>query len=286
VVCHGQGVKIRAEDGRPVSATDISPFISDLPGGISTQSFTTENASGSTSQAANIMEALACGCRLLLLDEDTSATNFMIRDRRMAALVKKSQEPITPLLHRIRELHEQKNVSTILVMGGSGDYFTVADTVLMMDAYRPRDVTAQARILAAPMSELFAESSDDAFPPFNTNGKTPPSRQHLDPNRGKRSLFIKSPEPGRLSYGHWDIDLEQVAQLLDRGQTLAIGYFINYYATHYHNHSQTLEEGLALALAEVEKKGLDILTPWIMGGLALPRLHELAAAVNRMRCSS
>ncbi len=282
VVCPESAVKIRAEDGRPVSVTDISPFINNLPTGIDTRSFTTENASGSTSQAANIMEALACGCTLLLLDEDTSATNFMIRDRRMAALVEREREPITPLLHRVRELHEKLDVSTIVVTGGSGDYFSVADTVLMMDAYRPRDVTTRAKTLAAPLAELMAGVAD-ASPPFKITGKVPPPPQHLDPARGKRGLSIKSSEPGRLSYGRWEIDLARVEQLLDRGQTLAVGYLLHHYARHYRDRCPTLEAGLAQALEEVEQKGLDLLTPWIMGGLALPRLHELAAAVNRMR---
>ncbi|RMF88426.1 MAG: ATPase, partial [Nitrospirae bacterium] len=126
-------VKVRAEDGRAVGAVDIRPFIDNLPLGRDCRRFTTDNASGSTSQAAAIVEALGVGCRLLLLDEDTSATNFMIRDARMQQLVARSQEPITPFLHRVRELHERLGVSTILVMGGSGDYFEVADTVIQME---------------------------------------------------------------------------------------------------------------------------------------------------------
>jgi predicted ABC-class ATPase len=143
-------VKVRAEDNRSIAKVNISPFIDRLPFGRDTVSFSTENASGSTSQAANIIEALECGTKLLLIDEDTSATNFMIRDERMQALVATDKEPITPLLHRVRELYEQHSVSSVIVMGGSGDYFDVADTVIMMDAYEPRDVTNEARALADP----------------------------------------------------------------------------------------------------------------------------------------
>jgi predicted ABC-class ATPase len=137
VVTNPHAVKIRAEDGRRVEKVDINAFISDLPYGKPTTAFSSEDASGSTSQAANIIEALEVGARALLLDEDTSATNFMVRDARMQALVHKENEPITPFLDRVRELYERFNVSTVLVMGGCGDYFDVADTVIMMRNYLP-----------------------------------------------------------------------------------------------------------------------------------------------------
>ncbi|MGI6114305.1 MAG: ABC-ATPase domain-containing protein, partial [Mahellales bacterium] len=139
------GVKVRAEDGRRIEQVDISPFISNLPNNEDTSKFSTDNASGSTSQAANIMEALEVESKLLLLDEDTSATNFMIRDARMQKLVRDDKEPITPFIDRIRQIYEKLGVSTILVLGGSGDYFDVADRVIMMDNYVPRDVTLLAK---------------------------------------------------------------------------------------------------------------------------------------------
>jgi len=149
VVTRGDAVTIRAEEGRAVSSVDVSPFIRELPGGRPTTAFTTDNASGSTSQAASIVEALEAGSRLLLMDEDTSATNLMIRDARMQALVAREAEPIVALLDRVRELFEDHSVSTILVMGGSGDYLDAADTVIQLADYRPREVTAQAREVAA-----------------------------------------------------------------------------------------------------------------------------------------
>ena len=141
-------VKIRAEDGRAVSGVDISPFIGNLPLEKSTDFFSTQNASGSTSQAASIVEAVEIGARVLLIDEDTAATNFMIRDRRMQALIPKEREPITPFVDRVRQLHDQHDVSTVLVIGGSGDYLDVADTVIAMDEYRPQHVTSQAMQIA------------------------------------------------------------------------------------------------------------------------------------------
>src|SRR5919107_2630855 len=119
VVSRGDAVKIRAEDGRSVTGVDISAMIGDLPGGRSTEDFSTPNASGSTSQAANIAEALEVGTSLLLVDEDTSATNFMIRDERMRELVKR--EPISPFIDLVRPLHRSLGVSTVVVVGGVGE---------------------------------------------------------------------------------------------------------------------------------------------------------------------
>ena len=279
VVCTPGAVKIRSEDGRSVTDIDISPFINNLPGDRDTTHFTTGNASGSTSQAANIIEALCCGSQTLLIDEDSSATNFMIRDKRMQALVCDDKEPITPLLHRIRELHTKHNISTVLVMGGSGDYFSVADTVIMMDAYVPRDVTVEARRLAA-LPE--AGIPEHAFPPFDITGNSPLSQADLDAKRAGK-LKIEARTVGQLIYGVHEIDLGRVEQLVERGQTRTIGYLIRYYAKHFWNKSPSLEVGLQWTLDEVEKKGLDILTPWITGNLALPRLYELTAAIHRLR---
>ena len=278
VVSLVDAVKIRAEDGRPVTQVNISPFINNLPGGRDTLCFSSANASGSTSQAANIIEALQCGCRLLLIDEDSSASNFMIRDERMQALVSDAKEPITPLVQRIRELYNDHQVSTVLVMGGSGNYFSCADTVIMMDAYVPSDVTAKAHHLAGNDS---GSLSQKVRPAFSRTGKPRPSQAMLDPHRyGK--MKIESRAVGQLTYGRHDLDLTLVEQLLERGQTRAIGYLILYYAQHGWQHSPILEEGLRLTLQQVEEQGLDRVTPWIMGNLALPRLYELAAAVHRL----
>ncbi|WP_034429270.1 ABC-ATPase domain-containing protein, partial [Caldisalinibacter kiritimatiensis] len=156
-------VKIRAEDGRNVHKVNITPFINNLPFGVSTEEFETENASGSTSQAANIMEALEIGTNLLLLDEDTSATNFMIRDGRMQALVSKDKEPITPFIDRVKQLYNEENVSTILVIGGSGDYFDVADHVIMMENYKPIDVTGNAKKISNEYKSLRNNEGKDNF---------------------------------------------------------------------------------------------------------------------------
>lgn len=156
-------VKIRAEDGRRIAGVNIAPFINRLPQNRSTTHFTTDNASGSTSQAASIIEALELGTQLLLVDEDTSATNFMIRDRRMQALIAKEQEPITPFIDKIRQLYDDYGVSTILVMGGSGDYFDVADTVIGLFDYQPQDLTEQAQVIAQDYQTNRAAEGGESF---------------------------------------------------------------------------------------------------------------------------
>ena len=145
VVADSTGLKIRAEDGRSILHTDISLFINHLPAGQDTVDFSSENASGSTSQAANLIEAMEAGAELLLLDEDTSATNFMIRDKVMAKLVSDEKEPITTLLRHIRGIYKTMGISFIIVVGSSGDYLSVADFVLQMDHYKVKDVTKEAK---------------------------------------------------------------------------------------------------------------------------------------------
>lgn len=277
VVTTTSAVKIRAEDHRAINQVDISPFIATLPGNRPTHRFTTDNASGSTSQVANIIEALECGCKCLLIDEDTSATNFMIRDQRMQQLVPDSQEPITPLLHRVRELYVKEGVSSIIVTGGSGDYLAVADRVIMMDNYQTFDVTKKAQCLAGSSPPERTERI-----PFQQK----PLRQidlSIKPLPRQREAKIQVREQRLLEYGQKRIDLSQVEQLLDRGQTEAIGLLLAWCNQHNPQQKLGLIATLQQALHEVEQQGLDLLFPWKTGHLAMPRLYELAAAANRLR---
>ena len=123
--------------GRSITGVDISPFIRHLPNRRDTRCFSTEDASGSTSQAANLMESMESGSTLLLIDEDTSATNFMIRDKLMQQVVSPEEEPIIPFIERVRSLYEDFGISSIIVAGSSGSYFHVADTIVQMKEYTP-----------------------------------------------------------------------------------------------------------------------------------------------------
>ena len=278
-VCLAQALKIRSEDGRAVTGVDISPFIGDLPGGQATGSFSTANASGSTSQAASIMEGIEAGARLLLLDEDTSATNFMIRDRRMQGLVAKDKEPITPFLDRVRELYEKEGISTILVMGGCGDYFEAADLVVMMDSFLPAEVTARARELA---SELPTGRRAEPAGPFQRPGERRFAPSSFDASKGRREVSIRALGTRGLLYGQGEVDLSGLEQLAEEGQTRAVGALIHLLGQRLGPGSGAVA-GLRELLAEIESSGLDLLSPRPVGDLALPRLLEAVQALNRMR---
>ncbi|MBA1148995.1 ABC-ATPase domain-containing protein [Ectothiorhodospiraceae bacterium WFHF3C12] len=275
VVTADDAVKIRAEDGRAVHGVDLSPFINHLPYGKSTTAFSTELASGSTSQAASLQEALECGVAHLLVDEDTSATNFMIRDERMQALVAKADEPITPFVDRIRDLRERLDVSTVLVMGGSGDYFEHADTVIQMHDYLPRDVTAEARAVAADhRSERRREVESELERPEPRPLRT--ARLDASVKPGKTRVKVRGTDT--LVFGRQDVDLRAVEQLADSSQLRAIGLLMQ----RLHESGGVLEDPVAAARALLAEP----VTAWSRkpdGDLARPRIMEVLAAINRLR---
>ncbi len=275
-----EACKIRAEDGRRIENVNITPFISNLPFGKDTTRFSTENASGSTSQAANIMEAVEMGSTLLLIDEDTSATNFMIRDERMQELVAKDKEPITPFVDKVRQLYRDYGVSSLIVMGGSGDYFDVADTVIMMDAYTPHDVTAEVQDIIKKHHTRRQEEGGEQFGQLHE--RTPRARC-FDASRGKRDVKIDVKGLHTLLYGKTSIDLSGLEQLIDSSQTRAIGDIILYYSRRYARKEYSLRDGLEHLFAELEEQGLDLLSSRKFGNYAMPRIFEVAAAINRMR---
>lgn len=271
-------VKVRAEDGRAVTSVDVSAFINDLPGRADTAAFSTENASGSTSQAASIVEAVEVGCPVLLVDEDTSATNLMIRDERMRALVADEKEPITPFVDRIGGL-ARAGVSTILVMGGSGDYLDVADLVLMMDSYVAHDVTQKARevVEAQPRERMDVED----FPAVKQRVMLP-----LKAHGGKAKT--KSKGLDSISLDRQDIDVSNVEQIVDGGQTEAIAWAIRALtdgerATAFDGET-TLADALRALDEIIEQHGLDGLGgPEKSAFMVRPRMVDLAAALNRYR---
>jgi predicted ABC-class ATPase len=283
VVTRSDAVKIRAEDGRRIEHVNISPFINNLPFGVSTTDFSTDDASGSTSQAANIIEAVEAGAKVLLLDEDTSATNFMIRDARMQALVSKSKEPITPFIDKVRSLYTDYGVSTVLVMGGSGDYFEVADTVLLMEEYIPHEVTARAKEIAGNFPTCRRREGGEAFGSWTPRR---PQRWSIDASRGRREVKISVKDRHTIVLGRTTIDLHSVEQLVDPSQTRAIGDAIWYAATHYMDGRRTLAEILDALERDLDRQGLAILDPFRRSSppdYARPRRFEIAAALNRLR---
>ncbi|MBW4463695.1 MAG: ABC-ATPase domain-containing protein [Nodosilinea sp. WJT8-NPBG4] len=280
VVTVPAAVKVRAEDGRSISGVNISPFIGSLPQDKSTQNFSTPNASGSTSQAANIIEAIEAGATALLVDEDTSATNFMIRDRRMQALIAKDREPITPFIDKVRQLFTDYGISTVLVMGGSGDYFDVVDTVIAMDEFCPQDLTERAKAIAA---EFKTERDREGGQCFGTLAPRIIRPDSIDPSKGRHSVKLRARDVDQLQIGTEAIDLSAVEQLVEPGQVRAIAAAI-VYGQRYHMTSATpLLEVINAVIADIDQYGLDCLTEWPMGDLVRFRGSELAAAINRLR---
>jgi predicted ABC-class ATPase len=271
--------KIRACDGRNIEQTDISSFINNLPLKKDTTAFSTENASGSTSQAANIAEAVEAGTCALLLDEDTSATNFMIRDRRMQQLVKKEEEPITPFIDKVRQLYADHRISTVLVMGGSGDYFATADHVIQMSDYQPRDVTAAARQIAAESASGRQAEGGERF--GEPRGRMPLA-ESFNPYKGKDKLKIAPGGVTAIQFGAETIDLADLEQLVDISQTSAIAHAIHY-ASRYMNGGLSLRQLVERVMQDIRENGLDILPPYVDGEMAEFRGIDLAAAINRMR---
>ena len=203
-----------AEDGRYVANEDISMFFSEIPFQ-DIRNFTTKHASGSISQAANIIEAIAGGSRLLTIDEDKSATNFMIRDELMRRIVK--NEVIIPFTDRIRSITEQKGVSTILVIGGSGEYLKIADTVILMHQYVATDVTEEVKTLKLPVSE-------GMYPRFTENDRTV-----LLTGEGTKSLLLQTvctEDSKKVICGECSVDMTEVSSLKTNEQLHSLAWVL------------------------------------------------------------
>ncbi|WBW97646.1 ABC-ATPase domain-containing protein [Oceanirhabdus sp. W0125-5] len=277
VIMDNSAVKVRAEDGRSVEKVNISSFINNLPNGKDTYKFKSENASGSTSQSSNIIEALEVGAKTLLIDEDTSATNFMIRDHKMKMLIHKDKEPITPFIDRVKELHEKHGISSILVIGSSGEYFHKADTVIMMDEYRAIDVTDKAKELFMK-EEVF--NNEEAFDISCNRVIMKNSFPRLE---GKSK--IKSKGLSKILINKDEIDLSSVEQIISGSQTNAITEIIKYSIKNLIDDRKNLKDIINGIYTIIEDKGLDEISSskGHPGNLAIPRKNEIAAAFNRYR---
>ena len=279
VITDPSAVKIRAEDGRSIRKTDISLFISDLPNGKDTAAFETEDASGSTSQAANVIESIEAGTSLLLIDEDTSATNFMVRDELMQRVIRRDMEPITPFIERVRELYESYGVSTVLVAGSSGAYFHVADTVIQMDRYVPRDITALAKAEAGNFPIRVDPPKPAAPLCFDRRPQPSPSF-----SGGDRTKIKTLPREG-VMVNKEVIDLRYVEQLVDSEQLTALGYCVVYALRNLLDGRRDLRRVADELEAAIDRGTLAALCGDRSGvpGLARPRRQEILACLNRCR---
>lgn len=278
VITNDTAVKIRAEDGRSIRGIDISMFINGLPNGKNTEHFETDDASGSTSQAANVIEAMEAGSRVFLIDEDTSATNFMIRDELMQSVVGRESEPITPYIDRLRELYENYGISSIIVAGSSGSYFHKADHIIQMRQYIPEEITNFAKVKAAEYPLKMDKAPSCREPSFDRRPKGVRERP------GERTK-IKVLGKDSIQLNRDNIDLRYVEQLVDSEQLTALGYLLNYAQKHLMDGQRSMVQIVDELTDILNKNGLDKIceSSYLPSGLAMPRKQEIFACFNRYR---
>ena len=279
VVTDDTAMKIRAEDGRSIRHTDISMFINDLPNGKDTYAFDTEDASGSTSQAANVIESMEAGTQVFLIDEDTSATNFMVRDELMQQVIHRDMEPITPFIERVRDLYQEYGISTVLVAGSSGAYFQIADQIIQMDKYVPREITELAKKAASDYPALKFPEEKPEQPSFDRKvRKNPGIRQ-------KGRVKLKTMGRDTVMIGHETIDLRYVEQLVDSEQLNTLGQIVRFLEEEIFDGRKTLGQAIEQVENILDKKGLAGVCEGntVPGNLARPRIQEIYACMNRYR---
>ena len=279
VITDDTAFKLRVEDGRSISGVDISPFIKNLPNGKDTVHFSTEDASGSTSQAANLMEAAESGSRLLLIDEDTSATNFMIRDQLMSQVITPFEEPITPFISRVRSLYTDLGISTVIVAGSSGSYFHVADRVIQMKEYVPYDITRKAKQAAEAFPSMTGEKVP--FPSFTKRRVPKPDPAIQKEDRVK----LKAMGTSELMLSRECVELRYLEQLKDQEQTLALAYLLRYVEKKLFDGKKSLEEIGMLLEKQLREQGMESMFERgeTIASLARPRKQEIMACINRYR---
>lgn len=279
VITDVSAFKLRAEDGRSISNVDISPFIKDLPNKKDTVHFSTEDASGSTSQAANLMEGIESGSKLLLIDEDTSATNFMIRDQLMAQVITSGEEPITPFINRVKSLYEDLGVSSVIVAGSSGSYFHVADTIIQMKEYIPVDITNKAKQAAEGFPTMVGDK--EAFPAYNDKRIALPDMALRKEDRIK----IKTMGTSEFLLSRDSVELRYLEQLKDQEQTTALAYLLKFVELKILDGKKDLKQIGELLEAQLNKDGLESLFDRgeVSASLARPRKQEIMACINRYR---
>lgn len=280
VITDSSAMKLRAEDGRSIQQVDISMFIRNLPGGKDTGHFYTEDASGSTSQAAATVEAVEMGAGAFLIDEDTSATNFMIRDELMQRVVSRDMEPIIPFIDRVRELYESYGISTVLVAGSCGSYFHKADCILQMNKYRPMEITALAKKEAEQFPYTLGSAPTAEKPDFHRVVRADQAFA-----RDER-IKMKTMGLDGFSINRETVDMRYVEQLADSEQLTALSHMIRHMKCRCFDGRKTLQQAVEALYEEVEKNGFAAFCPGresLPGNLAMPRRQELYAALNRCR---
>ena len=286
VITDESALKLRSEDGRYIKNVDISLFINDLPNQKDTHCFSTDDASGSTSQAAGIIEGMEAGSKVFLLDEDTSATNFMVRDSFMQEIISREKEPITPFLERAEDLFKKVGISTILVAGSSGAFFHIADTVIQMDSYRPVDITEKVKSICSryPLNPVLPPEFHLPESKRIIKKYAPAIRTHGHGNVKPEQLKIKVHGKDGFLIGRQEVDLRYIEQLTDTEQTAALALLLKYTLENLADGHRTVSETVSILAQKLKDENFTFLEHGTVScGYAIPRMQEIYSCLNRYR---
>lgn len=290
IVISESAVRVGVEDGRSVRGTDLSQFVRDLPGGISTKNFTTACASGSTSEAANLMEAMEAGSDVFLIDEDSSAVNFLIRDVRVRKLLGDDREPLIPLTDRIREI---KNRSFILVAGACGDFLDLADNIIVMASYKAECVRVNGFVEVAakivPNLPAFVEPQCRDFAEY-----VKPLLPSLRPASAvERQVKVKISGDTLLQIGFLVSDTSKAGALVDKQQRFGAGFMLlnlcqnaasnNDSANGESQKFATIMERINALCEKIKNVGFRNLPQGLSREMSLPRAIDIACVLYRLR---
>lgn len=294
IVVSESAVRVGVEDGRSVRGTDLSQFVRDLPGGISTKNFTTACASGSTSEAANLMEAMEAGSDVFLIDEDSSAVNFLIRDVRVRKLLGDDREPLIPLTDRIREI---KGRSFILVAGACGDFLDLADNIIVMASYKAECARINGKNVAAGLGDgavkvasglpAFVEPECRDFAEY-----VKPLLPSLRPASAvERQVKVKISGDTLLQIGFLVSDTSKAGALVDKQQRFGAGFMLLNLCQNAASNNDadgesakaTIMERINALCEKIKNVGFRNLPQGLSREMSLPRPIDIACVLYRLR---
>ena len=285
IVVDETALRVGVEDGRSVRATDLSIFVRDLPGGVSTKDFTTLSASGSTSEAANLLEAIEAGSRTFLIDEDSSAVNFLIRDIRVRKLLGDDREPLIPLTDRIREI-AQAGYSFILVAGACGDYLDLADNIIIMANYKAEC----AKFAAAKSASAGSANLPPSFPaPRAFAAYMQPLQKSVRPASAvERQVKVKLAGDSLLQIGFLVSDTSRLNTLVDKSQRLGAGFLLLNLLQNAASNADSMagdcvSEAAGILCENIRNVGFRNLPQGLSREMSLPREVDIACAAFRLR---
>lgn len=289
IVIDETALRIGVEDGRSVRCTDLSMFVRDLPGGVSTKNFNTLSASGSTSEAANLLEAMEAGSQTFLIDEDSSAVNFLIRDVRVRKLLGDDREPLIPLTDRIKEL-AAAGFSFILVAGACGDYLDLADNIIVMANYKAEC----AKLTPAPSTSSWrgeaptgsTEPAEVTQPRAFATYMQPLQKSVRPTSAVERQVKVKLAGDTLLQIGFLVSDTSRLNTLVDKQQRFGAGFILLNLLQNAASNNDAAQSvaGVAQKLCEnIKNVGFRNLPQGMSREMSLPRPVDIACVAFRLR---